>query len=163
MFPYSVLHRILSGDDRHPVYSVLTEGDKKELAQLEAKKSELDQERIKIIRKAAIKGGLAANNLEDLKSESGHPFIEEDGRASYKRAVAKGKIILPEMAYLCQSEYAPIVEGTSGEKEDTCGWVKGEPLEKSYDEIGPLSGSAGSELFCKICGKRLCRIVAIRS
>jgi len=112
------------------------------------------------LREIAREKGIIAEKLEDLKSECGRPFLEEKGnswqRHDCKRAVVKkdatfGPLTM-ETAYLCQDMYSIF------SKEDTpdgCGWVKGKPHEKKYDEIGVLSGSRGIRYYCRICGKRI--------
>ena len=43
-----------------------------------------------------------------------------------------------------------------------CGYVPGIPRSKDYDEIGPLCGSAGVDLYCNNCnehlGRRVCMV-----
>jgi len=39
----------------------------------------------------------------------------------------------------------------------TCGFVPGDPAERNYDELGPMSGSAGIDYSCRICGGHLGR------
>ncbi len=44
-----------------------------------------------------------------------------------------------------------------------CDFVPGEPLKRKYDEIDVLSGSAGYEHLCRVCGVKLGRTVMMRS
>lgn len=39
-----------------------------------------------------------------------------------------------------------------------CGIVVGKMVERRYDDLGPLCGSAGVEFVCNVCGKCLGRI-----
>ncbi len=126
-----------------------TESEKQELADFDRKINELQRQKILKLRELARQKGVSALKLEDLKSKCGEPFIEEKERDSYQRAVAqdKTKPHRYEFAYLCASKYE------IHPKENTCGWVKGEPREGSYNDIGPLCGSAGTRYYCIICGK----------
>jgi hypothetical protein len=36
-------------------------------------------------------------------------------------------------------------------------------MENKYDEIGPLSGSSGTEYYCNLCGDSIGRMVFKRS
>lgn len=101
------------------------------------------------LRELARAKGLAAMNLEDLKSKSGKPFIEDDRQNThrdYRTARTQEKEY--EIAYLCCCMYFD-------DSKKGCGWVKGKPQETNYDEIGPMSGSAGFRQFCKICGTKI--------
>ncbi len=120
--------------------------------------------KIDYLRKIAREKGVTAPTLIELKSENGGLFKEKKEKSNggcwgyaYKKAVAlppplktPGAIISlsPETAYLCCGIY-------SNKDSDTCGWVKGDPVEREYDEIGPLSGSAGTRFYCRICGKMI--------
>ncbi len=132
---------------------VLNEDEKAELAKLNREIARLQTERISKLREFARQKGITAARLEDLKSECGQPFIEDESGFSYRRATAKGEGKSHrelEIAYLCASPYL-----MKGEDEYTCGWVKGNVIRKKYDEIGLMSGSAGTRYFCKICGKQV--------
>lgn len=114
------------------------------------------------LREIARKKGIIAEKLEDLKSECGRPFLEEKGIGDCKRAVVKkdttfGPLknfspLTGETAYLCQDMYSIFSKENTP---DGCGWVKGKPYEKKYDEIGVLSGSRGIRYYCRICGKQI--------
>ena len=128
----------------------LSENERRELAELDSGVARLQQQKISKLRELARKKRIAAERLEDLKSECGRPFVEQKGYG-YKIAAAasKAKPFSQELAYLCISEY----ETRRGK--DTCGWVKGEPKSEKYDNLGPLCGSAGTRYYCRICGKLL--------
>ncbi len=130
----------------------LTEGEKRELADLESKIGKLKQQKVSKLRELARQKGVSALKLEDLKSECGRPFVEEAGRGSFHIAITKDESSPGhyEFAYLCALQYENL--SGAGDK-NTCGWVKGAPREEPYDNIGPLCGSAGTRYYCKICGK----------
>src|SRR4030042_5918068 len=118
---------------------------------------EMQTKKILYLREAARKKGITAERLEDLKSESGRPFVEEKSRGdcwghNYRKAVVTEKksfgLHTVETAYLCRGMY-------SKEDPDGCGWVIGSPIEKKYDEISILSGSRGIRYYCRICGKQI--------
>jgi len=108
------------------------------------------------LRKIAAEKGIIAPTLEELKSKSGKPFIEEElkGRTKgdYKRALIEdsimGRVRTIETAYFCQFRLAQFLKE---EDKDGCGWVKGRPVEKPY----PLSGSAGIKYHCRVCDKEI--------
>ena len=127
----------------------LNKGEQAEISALNEKMEELIIKKLDLIRSSARRQGLTSDNLNDLRSENGNPFIEEKvgdkgfGRNGYRIAVTKkeaGKI--RETAYLCRNS-----EG------DGCGWVRGNPRIENYNDIGVLSGSAGVNYYCKICGR----------
>ena len=145
--------------------SVLTDEDKSNLARLRLEVALTDDARIKILRGAAIRGGLAAENLNNLKSKSGAPFVEDEVWNEYKLAFTfmdrREDSFITEFAYLCASKY----ELTQGKdfKKNSCGWGKGEPKEKKYNNLGPMSGSAGERVYCMICHKELCKLERVVS
>jgi hypothetical protein len=135
-----------------------------EMAALNAKMGELSAKKLDLIRDSARRQGLIADKLQDLKSESGNPFIEEKPRSKgfggegYRIAVVKGKFgNAEEAAYLCEEMYS------FGKDSSGCGWVRGNPRTENYDDIGVLSGSAGVNYYCKICGRLIGRDVHVRS
>jgi len=139
----------------------LTKEQKKELAAIEAIIEDVLKKRTDYLRGVARAQGLTAATLAELKSESGLPFVEERQSGGVKIAVVKettiaGSIVI-EAAYLCRSFYE------RQKDTDTCGWVKGQPREQSYNSIGPLSGSAGTLFFCHLCGKQIGEEVTMRS
>jgi hypothetical protein len=130
----------------------LTEEEKQELAVFTSVISELQRRKLAKLREFARQKGVAALELKDLKSGCGEPFIEEKCHSNYQRAAAKGKAGSPsiEFAYRCAWK-RELFPGS----ENTCGWVRGEPREEGYDNLGLLSGSAGRRFYCKICDKML--------
>jgi len=98
----------------------------------------------------ARKKGIIAEKLEDLKSSCGDPFKEKerDSTRDYRKAMA-GDV---EAAYFCPTAH---IEG--------CGWVKGFPNSERYNDIGCLSGSAGTRFYCQICGKLIAEHQFMRS
>jgi hypothetical protein len=129
----------------------LNKEEQAELAEINTELASLGHKKLQIIRSAAKRQGIAADKLSDLKSESGRPFVEEKIEKTFKLAVVRKESEILEVAYLCF------------EPQNGCGWVKGNPEYKNYDDIGFLSGSAGTEYYCKICGKTLGRKIYKRS
>ncbi len=138
----------------------LDKKEKNDLAILNVEMATAARKKLEIIRGAARRQGIIADKLDDLKSESGQPFVEEKTKRSFfgqnfRIAVVRMDVsiaektlpVVEETAYLCKALYS-----CGGEK-DSCGWVKGNPRHENYDDIGPLSGSAGVRYYCKICGK----------
>jgi len=121
----------------------LTDKQKSEIAQLELASLAAQAKRVEILRKAARESGVTAESLDELRTENGQPFVEV-GRVygGYRQAVSLG-----ERAYFCRPQYMP--EGPG------CDWVIGEPVERQYDEIGVLAGSAGTRYYCRICGQQI--------
>ena len=118
----------------------------------------IKHERTIYLRKIAKEKGIIAPILEDLKSSSGKPFLEkaQESREMYRKAVVLKPIEarhrfpslnISETAFFCHSIY--LLQND----EDSCGWVKGDPIKEKYNEIGLLSGSAGVRYYCPICGK----------
>ena len=150
------------GDDEDSSLSL----DKEEqigLAVFDAQLSIVLRQKVLYLREIAKRKRLTAPTLEELKSKSGKPFVEvkstrmlgDDYRSAEAKeevSFGKAKLLLErtEQAYLCY-------ESSIFSKEDTdsCGWVKGMPVEKKYNDIGVLSGSAGIRFYCKICGKKI--------
>ncbi len=127
---------------------VLTEAETRELSAIESKMAVLRGEKLIRLRKIAWAKGIAAKKLKDLKSRSGEPFVSQ-GKTSYddcKRAIAKGRGGGFEYAYFCATGFTNRIG---------CGWVKGVPDSRNYNNIGPLSGSAGEKSYCKICGMQI--------
>lgn len=101
------------------------------------------------LKELARRQGLAAMKLEDLKSKSGQPFVEDDQKKTYlSYRTASTQESEYEVAYLCRSRYFD-------DSQSRCGWVKGKPREAKYDDIGFLCGSSGYRQFCKICGEQI--------
>lgn len=129
------------------------------LAKIQHQIAKIEKKKMAKIRQIAWRTGVAALKLKDLKSEYGG-FVVQKERYGYQRALAIKKegeyVVDHEGAYQCVNEFASLEE-----KGQTCGWVRGEPTKRKYDEIGPLSGSAGTEYFCRICHKHLGRFVEI--
>ena len=146
----------------------LDEKEREKLRKIESEvffeKAAAEAKKRQILREGARKRGTIANKLEDLKSESGEQFIEiESGKNPFgipkkiKAAVISGKtksFSSEEVAYLCRYPNFHLWKNALKlEKDpDTCGWVKGFPEKKWYDEIGPLSGSNGWRYTCRVCG-----------
>ncbi len=149
------LPRRLSSSGDNPLG--LDEKEKETLVAFDLEMLAIQKKKIAYLREIAREKGITASNLEDLKSESGESFREEksDNRTwghEYRSAVVLrapgGSPHIAEMAYLCHSPYLK-------DDPDSCGWVKGIPVEKEYNDIGFLSGSAGVRYYCKICGKQI--------
>jgi hypothetical protein len=121
------------------------------LAEINTEIASLEHKKLQLVRSAAKRQGIIADKLSDLKSESGQPFVEEENEKIFKLAMVKKGSEILEIAYLCLNPH------------NSCGWVKGNPEYKNYDDIGFLSGSAGTEYYCKICGKFLGKKVYRRS
>jgi hypothetical protein len=140
---------------------ILTGKEKKTMAGFEAQISVICQQKLSFLREAARKKGITAATLDDLKSKSGEPFVEEKEKKTWGReyrlatvtedSPITGKSMVTETAYFCCDMFS--VFSKENENSDGCGWVKGQPIQKAYDDIGVLSGSAGYNIFCKICGK----------
>ena len=138
-----------------PRYPFLNEEETKIASGFDLAAFEMQTKKILYLREIARKKGITAEKIEDLKSESGKPFVEEKPKGywghEYRRAViAEEKTFGPhvETAYLCQGIYVK-------DDPDSCGWVIGSPIEKKYDEIQVLSGSRGTRYYCRICGKQI--------
>ncbi len=137
-------------------HSFLNEEETKVASGFDSAAFAIQRKKILYLREVARKKGITAEKLEDLKSESGKPFVEEKRKGhwghDYRRAVVtEDKSFGPhiaETAYLCQGIY-------SKEDPDSCGWVIGDPIEEKYDEIEVLSGSRGTRYYCGICGKQI--------
>lgn len=110
--------------------------------------------KLEFLREAYKNRGEIAPTLEGLKSRSGKPFVlgrERELTGMHGCASTIAKIPFPhqeEAAYLCRGIYQE-------EDLDSCGWVKGDPQEVPYNNIGILGGSAGSRYYCRICGKQI--------
>lgn len=122
-----------------------------EQERLRAQIAELQQQEATFLRDAAYRLGLAAKSLEELRSDAGNGFVEieeryrrHDVRRAREENAERHK---DEWAYLCANPYSFGREDQIG-----CGWVKGIPDQRAYDNIGSLAGSAGTEDYCRICG-----------
>ena len=137
--------------DNNPL--ILTDADERALGELNAEIVGIQHKKILLLRKAARESGLTAPSLEELRSKSGKPFQKLKQQSDYRKAVVRRDTqpvnFIEESAYLCQPMYA---EMTPKGMTEECGWVKGNPVGGAYDSIGPLSGSAGIDYYCKICG-----------
>jgi hypothetical protein len=128
--------------------------NKEELSEMAAINSEgeiLVQKRLILVRSAAKRQDLIAERLKDLKSQTGGKFIAQKRKERpYKEirtAIVRENSIIVDNAYFCMG----------------CNWVLGVPRTEDYDNIGFLSGSAGVNFYCKICGMKIGRFVTIRS
>lgn len=153
-------HHIPNLPDDNPF--ILDEKEQQGLIVFDAQLSEIQRKKVLYLREIAKRKGLTAPTLEELKSKNGEPFVEvKSTRTSgrdYREAAAKKEIKFPgikskrfeleEQAYLCHDMF-------SKKDTDSCGWVRGAPVEREYDNIGFLSGSAGVRFYCKICGKMI--------
>ena len=137
---------------------VLDEEEEKIITSFDSRIIAIKGERTLYLRKIAREKGITASSLEELKHENGELFEEKEKeeRGMYRKAVSLNTslekalhispfLCIAETAYLCHSMYS--------DDEDSCGWVKGDPIEEKYNNIGPLSGSAGVRFHCRICGK----------
>lgn len=130
------------------------EGDREEMAGFDRAIDRIQRQKILRLRELAWRKGAAALKLENLKSESGEPFIKEEGYFCFQKAIAGNKTHCVEFAYLCSSMY---------DNAKICGWVKGKPTRKPYDDIGPMCGSAGVRYYCRICGNLLALEIIVNS
>ncbi len=131
---------------------IFSDEDKKELASLEETLETfnmainmIEEEKKNLTRKVARRMGLASARLEDLKT-NGRSLVESSSLSKivgYRAARIKGDPVALEdshFAYLCGGE-------ASG-----CGWVKGKPDTRTFNDITILSGSAGMNFYCWLCG-----------
>ncbi len=131
----------------------LDEKEKEELAKIEAESREIEAKKVQYLKEIARKKGVMADSLEGLKAERPESFMEfveiEPTHLPFRYAELKDKKtgLLMETAYFCKDSYS-----TRG---DCCGWVKGSPSSQKYDDLAPLSGSAGIRYYCGICGKMI--------
>jgi len=150
----------------------LDEKEKKELEKIEIKAFSDNLETVikrrPLLREAARKKGITADELGDLKSKTGEPFVESKSVNSHflfpkkiRMAVVFGKEESPcseEVAYLCRywdfdNTVKQVMEAEGLEKDpDSCGWVKGIPQEEDvYDE----ADAEDWKYVCRICGQEL--------
>lgn len=131
----------------------LNDEDRSELGSIDAMVILAQCQRAKVLRKRAQEQGLIATTLEDLRSKSGKPFVEDDKKKTYRNyRTAQTQEDEYEIAYLCQPRFI----GEDGPTEGSgCGWVKGEPIESRYDDLGFMCGSKGYRQYCKICGDQI--------
>jgi len=126
------------------------------------------------IRERLREQGDIAARLEDLKSESGAPFIEvplPKGSEGFRSAVATSKRgdgrIIKESAYFCHGIYSGLFGPPDREDRCSCGWVKTTASKvgmQKFDTIdSALSGSKGTNFYCEICGNLIGREVTARS
>lgn len=155
---WSKFEVILLGTQKEKNPFEMTENDKAELAIINKIISEAQAAKITKLRELACKNGAAALKLEDLKSESGKTFVDKGKEFGCRSAVVLDISLALESAYLCISEYVNEADNT-----DTCGWVKGAPRQENYNNIGPLSGSAGTRFYCRICNKQLSKYATMFS
>jgi len=152
---------------------ILSDAEKKIVSGFDSNIAAIMQDKIFFIRDAARRKGIISANLKKLQSKSGKPFVRERKKGrwdydDYARATVKERSSLPgfpptvvEVAYLCRpmnSLFSP-----RGKKLHGCGWVKGIPTEKKYNDLGPLSGSAGIKYYCRICGELIGESIHTRS
>lgn len=123
-----------------------------ELRDLNVEAQKIERKRLTLLRDRARERGYIASDLADLRSTDGRPFVEGHGHGDLRMATVEGEVpLMGERAYWCGHE------SFSREKVEGCGWVLGLPRESAYDDIGMLSGSAGSEYHCKLCSSYLGR------
>lgn len=113
-----------------------------------AKLLEVNQELIRAKRELAKSEGKLSGDLNTLlnqgKPESEQLLWEEHkdifglrlGRGYTLKDLEREEPYPSEDAYYCN---------------DCSGWVAGKPLEEEFDNIGVLSGSAGTRLKCNLC------------
>lgn len=134
----------------------LSEEDKEKLGALDRQIAIAEQQKLALIREIARRNGVSVATLGDFKSENGEPFTEESlgtrihglRTAVIMKETVTGRFGPVEEAYLCRPMYP-------GDGSDSCGWVRGKPIERGYDNIGLLAGSAGVRFFCRICGHQI--------
>lgn len=136
--------------------SSLTEEEKKRLNELEQKISAAQKERVSFLREIFRRRGLIAPTLEELNLSSGRHFVKEKPRGMRGQDYGRASVII-------ETKFGPLVEVSAyfckemdlREDPDSCGWVMGEPEAREYNDIGLLSGSAGTQYCCRICGKMI--------
>jgi len=159
----------MSGKDLEFKYS---DDLRKELNLIDAQITNLQAEKKFLKRKAARKSGLTAEKLENLKSESGLLFIEDEyekysqtlkkeppdktrervfpychGYEQKKIKTASTTKHRKETAYFCGTGFP--------ENADGCGWVIGAPNSEEFNTLATLSGSVGVNHYCHICGNKV--------
>jgi len=139
---------------------ILSKERKAELADISSKMESLQQKKIDLLREIGREQGIIASSLEELKSTNGQPFVEKKSTERYRNAsVTSGNV---KMFPGIEIEHAYLCPGTEG-LDNGCGWVKGVPKRKEYNDIGALSGSSGINFHCRICGSQIAQIVLMRS
>lgn len=107
----------------------------------------------KAVSKLAKEKGLVFESLEELaKAEyPNYGFKEEDGKhyIIFEAGGEEVKIQLMENFYY--------------HKCPNCGYVPGPSIKSKYNELGPLSGSAGDIYSCKVCHKEIEKVPFIIS
>ena len=116
------------------------------LDDLRKKRARLD----KLIRTTEIEEakqkGLIVNLIDDLVCEK-HPNSKFEG------IEIGGAIINPEIKkYVCKDCKYEGHPHTQAYDCPECGIVKGEYTSSPYDNLGPLSGTAGLNYNCRLCG-----------
>ena len=116
--------------------------------------SEAENKRDEYLMAKAREYGLAAEKLEDLRSERGLTFSEVEHRDYMSLHQARENTDPTDRKARYNQEWAYYCgfEDLSGGMTLCCGWVRGYPRSESYDDIGCLSGSAGMRYYCQICG-----------
>lgn len=119
--------------------------------QLQAEIGRLKSQDAEFLRQAARRLGWSTEALDELRSEAGNRFVEQPQYSAHRVRTAKeegAEEFFEEWAYLCASPLAWAHE----EPVTGCGWVRGVPDERSYDNIGLLAGSTGTRDYCRVCG-----------
>lgn len=158
-------------DEKFPLR--LDKDAEEKIASINSKVGVLREEAIAIYRDQAWKQGIASLELKDLHYK-GKSFAKAEIREIwYKEATIYEKVcnkrtpkvkmrFLLAQAYLCKSRHSLFFKDTNDDS-DTCGWVLGRPTEKPFNTIKILSGSAGTNYYCRICGKRIGERITARS
>jgi hypothetical protein len=112
-----------------------------------------------LIDQAAFEGDRrTVANLAELESPSGQSYHELAGRT--RRTPFFGEIKYASTDY-------EVIPGTREEVAYWCHleelWVQGTPGGQAYNNLGPLSGSAGLNLVCRSCGRKIGQSVMMRS
>lgn len=127
------------------------------LFQIDARILALQEEKRAILRENAREQGKLADSPEEL-------FPDKENLVFVIPEVEEGKI---RRAFGYHPENAEELDRIPRARAHFCeeceGWIKGEPLQTKYDEIGPLCGSRGFRYFCRVCDSMIAEVVTVRS
>ncbi len=108
-----------------------------------------------------------SNRKRELALETGVVVLDEE---TLRRNFPEMIITKKTFGDCRKMDYFEVRERSSGfpsaifySCENCGGLVRGEPLNSLYDDLGPLSGSAGETYSCRNCGTQLTRIANVHS
>lgn len=127
-----------------------TKAEQAEVDQITKTIKNLEQEKLRLIRKFARETGLIAAELKYLKATDGSLFEESRTKPGTAKAANK------EQAYLCAGHHGHCPE-------EGCGWIRGIPNRQPYEDFGAASGSSGHKIICPICNAELEEIDLVHS